>query len=74
MGRHPGDVSPRVGDAVDVGPSEATTWLSDQGAEHGLCQVYDNEPWHFELRLQAIGGRCPDVYPDPTHDPRMWPG
>lgn len=61
------------GDAVDIGPSEAAAWLSEHGAAHGLCRTYDNEPWHFELRPEAVGRRCPPSYPDPAHDPRMQP-
>ncbi len=59
------------GDAVDIGPSDAAAWLSDHGAKYGLCQIYRNEPWHFELRPEATDGRCPPMYADPTHDPRM---
>jgi D-alanyl-D-alanine carboxypeptidase len=59
------------GDAVDVGPSAATVWLSEHGAEYGLCQIYGNEPWHYELRPEAIDHGCPAMYADPTHDPRM---
>jgi D-alanyl-D-alanine carboxypeptidase len=59
------------GDAVDIGPSGAATWLSGHGAEYGLCQIYGNEPWHFELRPEAIDHGCPPVYADPTQDPRM---
>ena len=59
------------GDAVDIGPSDATTWLSERGAEYGLCQIYGNEPWHYELRPEAIGHGCPSMYADPTQDPRM---
>jgi zinc D-Ala-D-Ala carboxypeptidase len=59
------------GDAVDIGPSDAATWLSEHGAEYGLCQIYGNEPWHFELRPEAIDHGCPPRYADPTHDPRM---
>jgi zinc D-Ala-D-Ala carboxypeptidase len=66
------ETSPHVsGDAVDVGPSDATAWLSEQGAEYGLCQIYGNEPWHYELRPEAIDHGCPPMYADPTHDPRM---
>ena len=36
-----------------------------------LCQIYRNEPWHYELRPEAIAHGCPPVYADPTHDPRM---
>ncbi|GHB79169.1 D-alanyl-D-alanine carboxypeptidase [Streptomyces umbrinus] len=64
--------SPHVsGDAVDLGPSDATTWLSEHGAEYGLCQIYKNEPWHYELRTKAIDRGCPPMYADPTQDPRM---
>ena len=59
------------GDAVDIGPFAATAWLSEHGAEYGLCQIYGNEPWHYELRPEAIAHGCPPVYADPTHDPRM---
>ncbi len=61
------------GDAVDIGPSDATAWLSEHGAEYGLCQIYGNEPWHYELRPEAIDHGCPPMYADPTHDPRMQP-
>lgn len=64
--------SPHVsGDAVDIGPSDATAWLSDHGAAYGLCQIYGNEPWHYELRPEAIRDDCPRMYDDPTQDPRM---
>jgi D-alanyl-D-alanine carboxypeptidase len=59
------------GDAVDIGPSAAAAWLSAHGAEYGLCQIYGNEPWHYELRPEAIDLGCPPMYPDPTFDPRM---
>ena len=66
------DTSPHVsGDAADVGPSDATTWLSEYGAEYGLCQIYRNEPWHYELRPAALDDGCPRMYADPTRDPRM---
>jgi zinc D-Ala-D-Ala carboxypeptidase len=59
------------GDAVDIGPSGAAAWLSEHGAEYGLCQSYGNEPWHYELRPEAIAHGCPPTYSDPTQDPRM---
>ncbi len=59
------------GDAVDIGPSGAAAWLSEHGAAYGLCQIYGNEPWHYELRPEAIDRGCPATYADPTHDPRM---
>jgi hypothetical protein len=59
------------GDAVDLGPSRATSWLSHHGAAYGLCQIYRNEPWHYELRQGAALNGCPAMYTDPTQDPRM---
>lgn len=61
------------GDAVDVGPSAATAWLAEHGAAYGLCRIYDNEPWHYELRPAAVDDGCPPTYADPTEDPRMQP-
>lgn len=67
------DTSAHVtGDAVDVGPLDAMLWLSEYGSGYGLCQIYDNEPWHYELRPNAIHSGCPPMYADPTFDPRMW--
>jgi zinc D-Ala-D-Ala carboxypeptidase len=66
------DTSAHVsGDAVDIGPTGAAQWLSEHGTEYGLCQIYRNEPWHFELRPDAADRGCPRTYADPTHDPRM---
>jgi hypothetical protein len=59
------------GDAVDIGPSAAAAWLSEHGAAYGLCQIYGNEPWHYELRPEAVDHGCPAMYADPTHDPRL---
>jgi len=58
------------GDAIDLG-SAGATWLAEHGAAYGLCRVYGNEPWHYELRPDAAEHGCPPVYADPTHDPRM---
>jgi D-alanyl-D-alanine carboxypeptidase len=67
-----GTTSPHVsGDAVDVGPNAADDWLAQHGAAYGLCQIYANEPWHYELRDGAASEGCPQMYADPTHDPRM---
>ena len=60
-----------LGHAVDIGPADARTWLSEHGADYGLCQIYRNEPWHYELRPEAIDHGCPPMYADPTQDPRM---
>lgn len=66
------DTSPHVsGDAIDIGPTDATAWLSRHGAAYGLCPIYRNEPWHYELRPDAVEHGCPPLYADPTHDPRM---
>jgi hypothetical protein len=59
------------GDAVDLGPSKAAKWLGKHGAGYGLCQIYRNEPWHFELRPDAVNAGCPAMYANPTQDPRM---
>ena len=59
------------GHAVDIGPSAAAAWLSAHGAAYGLCRIYGNEPWHYELRPDAIAHGCPRMYADPSHDPRM---
>jgi hypothetical protein len=67
----PGTSAHEAGDAVDIGHSDAASWLSKHGARYGLCQVYGNEPWHYELRPEAIDHGCPPMYADPTHDPRL---
>jgi zinc D-Ala-D-Ala carboxypeptidase len=59
------------GHAVDIGPSAAAAWLSKHGSGYGLCQIYRNEAWHYELRPAAADRGCPPMYADPTHDPRM---
>ena len=66
------ETSPHVsGNAVDVEQFDATAWLSEHAAGYGLCQIYGNEPWHYELRPEAIDRGCPPMYADPTQDPRM---
>jgi D-alanyl-D-alanine carboxypeptidase len=66
------DTSAHVsGNAVDIDSFDATAWLSEHGAEYGLCQIYRNESWHYELRPQAVDRGCPPMYADLTHDPRM---
>jgi hypothetical protein len=70
-----GTTSPHVsGEAVDLGPADAAPWLSVHGAAYGLCRIYANEPWHYELRPQAVAHGCPPMYSDPTQDPRMQSG
>lgn len=61
------DTSEHVtGDAADVGPWRGADWLGHHGADFGLCQVYANEPWHFELRADAATDGCPRMYADAT--------
>jgi hypothetical protein len=58
------DTSAHVtGDAVDIGPTDADSWLSQHGADYGLCQTFANEMWHFEL-ARTPGGTCPELLPD----------
>ncbi|WP_345799991.1 M15 family metallopeptidase [Microbacterium sp. AZCO] len=47
-----------TGHAVDIGPLDAQSWLIAHGAAWGLCQIYANERWHFELATDP-GGTCP---------------
>ncbi|MFF8819048.1 M15 family metallopeptidase [Leucobacter sp. NPDC015123] len=60
-----------LGDAVDLGPMEATAWLAKYGSEYGLCKLYENEPWHFEIVDGAQAAGCPAPLPDPSYDPRL---
>ncbi len=48
------------GQAVDVGPAEADNWLIRNGSRFGLCQIYANEIWHFELAADQHGD-CPPL-------------
>jgi zinc D-Ala-D-Ala carboxypeptidase len=52
-----------VGEAVDVGPIEADKWLIRNGPQFGLCQIYANEIWHFELAVDEHG-ICPPLKPN----------
>lgn len=60
------------GDAVDLG-IDAAWWLSVHGAAYGLCQIYANETWHYELRPGAAVDGCPAMYADASEDPRLRP-
>lgn len=51
------------GDAIDVGPQAGAAWLEANGNRWGLCRMYDNEWWHFELATLP-GLPCPDRLPD----------
>lgn len=52
-----------VGKAVDVGYTDADNWLLTNGQRFGLCQIYANEIWHFEL-ASDYGGYCPPLRPN----------
>ena len=61
------DTSAHVtGDAVDIGPTEADDWLIRHGSDYGLCQVFANEIWHFELATEP-GQDCPPMLPDSSY-------
>lgn len=65
------ETSPHVsGEAVDLG-ADGAAWLSEHGARYALCQIYRNEPWHYELRPSAVTQGCPAMYADPSKDPRL---
>lgn len=58
------DTSKHVeGKAVDIAPVEADKWLIANGRQFGLCQIYANEIWHFELAVDDQG-RCPPLKPN----------
>ena len=58
------EVSKHVtGQAIDIGPAEADRWLIANGDRFGLCQIYANEIWHFELVADAQGN-CPPLRPN----------
>ncbi len=52
-----------VGQAVDVAPVQADNWLIRNGTQFGLCQIYANELWHFELAVDPQGN-CPPLRPN----------
>jgi zinc D-Ala-D-Ala carboxypeptidase len=52
-----------IGEAVDVGGRGADQWLIANGSRFGLCQIYANELWHFELATDA-SGNCPPLLPN----------
>ncbi|MFI5510757.1 M15 family metallopeptidase [Mycobacterium sp. NPDC051804] len=53
------------GKAVDIAPVEADKWLIANGKQFGLCQIFANEIWHFELATDDQG-RCPPLKPNAT--------
>ncbi|MGW0161823.1 M15 family metallopeptidase [Mycobacterium sp. NPDC003323] len=52
-----------VGEAVDIGGPGADQWMIANGPRFGLCQIYANETWHFELATDAHGV-CPPLLPN----------
>ena len=52
-----------LGQAVDVGGAGVDQWLITNGAQFGLCQIYANEIWHFELATSPAGA-CPPLLPN----------
>jgi zinc D-Ala-D-Ala carboxypeptidase len=55
------EVSEHVqGKAIDIGPPAADQWLLVNGGRFGLCQIYANEIWHYELAADH-GGSCPPL-------------
>ncbi len=56
------------GRAVDVGPMDAMSWLSQHGSDYGLCQAYANELWHYERSIEP-GGTCPEQLRDASSSP-----
>lgn len=52
-----------IGEAVDVGGAGADQWLIANGSRFGLCRIYANELWHFELAADAQGN-CPALLPN----------
>ena len=64
----PGRSAHVSGDAVDIAPA-AAAWLSVHGAAYGLCQIYANESWHYELRPEAADHGCPPMYADASRGP-----
>jgi hypothetical protein len=57
-----------TGDAVDVGPLAADSWMQQHGARYGLCQIYANEMWHYELAT-GPGGSCPPPFANASSRP-----
>ena len=55
-----------TGDAVDIGPTDADSWMAQHGSDYGLCQSFANEMWHFELAVEP-GGTCPAPLPDSSY-------
>jgi len=48
---------------VGTGRESADDWLIRNSSTYGLCQIYANEIWHFEL-ASDYGGACPPLRPN----------
>ena len=48
---------------VDVEPMTVEPMTGIEPAYSGLCQIYANELWHFELVTDAEG-KCPPLLPN----------
>ena len=57
----PGTSAHETGAAVDIGYTDADSWMMQHGSDYGLCQIYTNEMWHYE-RATTPGGECPPQY------------
>ncbi|MDQ0761779.1 hypothetical protein QF027_004414 [Streptomyces canus] len=53
------------GEADGAVPLGATS--ADVG--YGLGRICRSEPWHDEVRFEAVGLGCPRMCADPTQDP-----
>ena len=56
----PEDSKHVTGEALDVGPFDGTLWMQSNASRFGLCQIYSNELWHYELAT-AYGDSCPPL-------------
>jgi hypothetical protein len=63
--KRPAESKHVLGEAVDLATADAMDWLNRFGAEFGLCQIYANEAWHFELAADE-NGVCPPQLTDGT--------
>ncbi len=59
----PQESSHVTGHAIDVGPQPGADWLHANGNRWGLCRMYENEWWHFELATLP-GEPPPSMLPD----------
>lgn len=52
-----------TGKAVDIAKVDPALWIEQYGNAYGLCRVFANESWHFELATTP-GGECPPMLSD----------